>query len=337
MQPVSIVTLETASLVVDGGAGNDNLTVDDSGGQVTIPITYNGGAGTNALTLTGSTAATADLYVPGSQLGAGTSTLTFASGGPEVVNFLNLAPVIDEVAGPLTVTGTNGNDAISYAADPAIAGNGLISVNNLETISFLNKTNVTIDTLAGQDTVSVANTTDGMSGNLNVDGGDPAAGDQLIVNGATATTLAVNTATEVVTGGGPTQIDYANMAGITANAGDVIGSPSLAVAGEASYVYTPAAAADAGTVLAGVFPIAFTGVASGQTLSLTGSVGTATLAVNGTAANDAFTVAATTGDVTETGRLTIAPTSIGVLTLNGLGGENTFGVTAPQSYTTIEH
>ena len=99
-----IVTADTQSLAVDGGTGNDVLEVFSTFVPVTIPITYDGGPGTNALFLSSGGpsggAATADTYTPGSQLGAGTDTLTFA-GGTELIHFLNLSPVFDLVPGPL--------------------------------------------------------------------------------------------------------------------------------------------------------------------------------------------------------------------------------------------
>ena len=79
LKEVNIVTAAAASLVVEGDTGNDNLTVDNVRGPVTIPITYDGGPGTNALTLVNGTA-TSDTYTPGSQLGSGTNTLVFAGG-----------------------------------------------------------------------------------------------------------------------------------------------------------------------------------------------------------------------------------------------------------------
>src|SRR5262249_17307925 len=147
---------DTASLFVQGRDGDDTLTVDSTA-AVPIPITYDGGAGKNTLTLSGGTA-TSDTYAPGPAAGAGTSRLIIG-GATETVNFLNLAPVVDPVAGPLTVDGTNGNDAIAYRAPNNPANQGLVSVNNQETIEFANKTGLTIDTLNGTDAVSINNPT----------------------------------------------------------------------------------------------------------------------------------------------------------------------------------
>src|SRR5581483_5044462 len=82
-----------------GGTGDDSLIVDSTSGPFLGPINYDGGPGTNSLTLTGGTA-TSDTYTPGSQLGSGTNTLAFPA-GTESVSFQNLAPIFDQVGGPL--------------------------------------------------------------------------------------------------------------------------------------------------------------------------------------------------------------------------------------------
>jgi len=66
------------------------------------------------------------------------------------VFFTNLEPVLDLVAGPLTVVGTNGDNAINYTQG-SVAANGLVSVDGFETIEFSNKTTLTINALAGSD------------------------------------------------------------------------------------------------------------------------------------------------------------------------------------------
>ena len=166
------------SLAILGGLGDDSLTVDDSAGAVALlaGIAYDGGAGTNSLTLTGSTVATSDTYTPGPGAGQGTDTMVIG-GATQTVSFTNLAPLTDNVAGPLTVNGTNGNDAITFAG-------AVISVNGFEAITIANKTNVTLQGLAGVDTFNINNPT-GLSGSVTVVGGAGGAGNTLTVNGTT--------------------------------------------------------------------------------------------------------------------------------------------------------
>jgi hypothetical protein len=203
--------LQYGSIAFNGTGGGNTLIVDSSLGAVRAPIDFNGGAGGgNSLVLQGG-AATSDAYSPGPGLGEGTSTLVIG-GVTESVHFVNLAPVIDTVAGPLVVNGTAGDDAINYSADPASPSRGLVSVNNLETISFLNKTTLTLDAGAGSDTINLNDPTTptGLTG-ITVNGGDPtSSGDTLVVNGTTgadAINYAINSATSsTITGAGPVSI-----------------------------------------------------------------------------------------------------------------------------------
>ena len=137
-------------------------------------------------------------------------------------------PVFDTVAGPITVFGTNGNDAIAYNAPTNPAHQGLVSINNLETIEFGNKTGLTINSLNGTDTVSINNTTaqTGLVNGTTVNGGDPAAGDTLIVSGTTAadnvtyTPTGTGTGTVALTPSGGTAlplVTFTNMGGLTYN------------------------------------------------------------------------------------------------------------------------
>jgi len=198
---VTLETQDTQSLVIDGGTGNDTLTVDSTTEAVVIPITYDGGPGTNTLVLTGGTE-TGEQYTPGSQLGSGTISMSFVS-GTELINFLNLAPIVDSVSGPLTVYGTNADNAINYTAVVNISNiishifvnNPLVfaevSVDSYEPIIFTNKTSLTINSLAGDDVVNLDDPTTptgmSLSSGITVNGGDPTASDTLIVNGILGT------------------------------------------------------------------------------------------------------------------------------------------------------
>src|SRR5262249_16645632 len=145
------------------GNGNDALTVDSSANRFPIPLVYDGGAGADSLTLTGGTASS-DTYTPGPTAGSGTSTIGFTSGGggTQTASFQNLGPMIELVTGQLVVNGTNANKAINYTQGPnsgaALVGGattGQVSVDAQETIEFANKTTLTINALAGSDTVNL--------------------------------------------------------------------------------------------------------------------------------------------------------------------------------------
>src|SRR5207237_7724995 len=85
---------------------------------------------------------------------------------------------------------TTGDNAINYTG-PGPNGNpglplvtGVITVDGQESIEFGNKTNLTINALAGDDVINLNNPTTptGLTG-ITISGGDPTASDKLIVNG----------------------------------------------------------------------------------------------------------------------------------------------------------
>ena len=54
--PITLVPADQGVLTINGGNGNDTLTVNSSVAPVDMPIAFNGGVGTNSITLTGGTA-----------------------------------------------------------------------------------------------------------------------------------------------------------------------------------------------------------------------------------------------------------------------------------------
>jgi hypothetical protein len=349
----ALVTYSNAqSIAVNGGLGNNPLVVDSSNGLVTVPggIQYDGGAGFNSLQLvqTGGDTQTSDVYGVGPGTGMGTSTITGPS-GTQAVYFQNLAPVTDLVpATTLTVNGTSANNTIGYSQGPnsgtmavTSATTGQVAIDNFEPIEFANKANLAINTSTGTDTVGLkdASTPTGLTA-ISVTGGDPNANDALIVNGV-APTVAVNTGTRTITGatgaGGAVPITFNTIAALTVNAGS---STTLAVSGSPSYVYTPGAANDAGTIQTNTLPISFTGFGTGASLALTGSGPAASLVANGTTGNDTFVVntSALGGQVTLNSRAPILTANIPTATLKGVAGDDTFTLVptiAAHPYTTL--
>ena len=313
---VDIVTADTASLVVNGGTGNDDLLVNSTTAAVTIPITDDGGPGTDALTLVGNTA-TADTYTPGSRLGAGTDTLVIG-GNTETVHFLNLAPIFDLVAGPLTVNGTNAANAINYSEGynnltNFLAGTlsptwGQVSVDSYEPMEFIHKTILTINGLAGSDQINLnnLNTPTGLT-SIMVNGGVTTTGDTLIVNGTTGVDAIGFSPTgaesgDVTVNSLPTVI-FAAIENVIVNGqggGDAL--TVITPAGTQDVTVTPGALADEGQV------------------TLRNSTGT-----GNPLAGLSFT------DIGASGSLTIAEASgspLDNLTVVGTDGSNLFNVTA---------
>ncbi len=204
-----------------GAGGNDNMTVDSGTSLSSVPILYDGdngfqfsgdvggsdgnsldppgngsfsdGNGFNTLTLiqTGGPTQTSDTYSVGPNNGEGHDVIV-GGGVTQTIDFQNLAPVIDTVpSASLTVNATPASNAINYAnANDGVTGNGLITIDNQESLEFANKTALTINGEAGDDTINLnyqptaggpANPT-GLT-SISVNSGDPTASDKLIVNG----------------------------------------------------------------------------------------------------------------------------------------------------------
>jgi hypothetical protein len=356
--PASIDSADTASLLIQGHAGNDVLTVDSTAAPIAIPITYDGGTGRNSLTLTGGSA-TSDAYMPGPATGSGTIQ-TIIGGATQTINFLNLAPVVDTVAGPLTVNGTNGNDAIAYRAPANSANQGLVSVNDQETIEFGNKTSLTINTQNGTDAVSINNPTAqaGLTGGIVVNGGDPAAGDGLTVSGTTGN----DTINYLPTGPGAGAVTIATLPKVTftgigsmaydgAGGNDALTVTSPATSSLTSVTFTPGTTANQGSIAlrqgtttgAGgtlLPPLSYTNIDRDGSLTFASSVGHDTLFYNGAGAGDTFTIGGNAADnqiLLErpggvAGALNVMAAGESALVVQGVGSNDAFVIVAPLAF-----
>jgi len=364
--PTSPTPPTTEALVIEGGTGNDDLQVNSTNGAELIPITYDGGAGTNSLSLTGGTA-TADTYTPGSQLGSGTDALTFASGS-ELVNFLNLAPIFDSVAGPLTVYGTNAANAINYSVGYPNLGNylgnmpsaawGQVSVDSYEPIEFTNKTTLAINALAGSDEINLNNpSTPGPTGltGITVNGNDPTASDTLIVNG-TSGTDAINYKPDGSTiGSGTVQVNALPL--VTFNTIEQLkidgqgGADNLTLTtppASDNVTYTPGATPDAGSIsingingLARV-PLSFTHIGGSVTFANGPGGREDNVNILGTSNSDDFSVNGPADtvqifDTTSFNAITevLHTNGAAILQLSGQSGDDVFNVTGPMQYSLI--
>ena len=178
------------SVTISSGGGNDTLTIDSTNGLINLAngIHYYGGDGFDALhlTQTGGPIQTSDTYSVGPNAGDGTSTIV-GPGGTQRVFFQGLEPVVDTVAAAiLTVNGTAADNAINYTQG-SVAANGLVTIDNFESIEFSNKTALTINAGAGSDTINLHRNSStnptGLTGGITVSGGDPTASDTLTLNG----------------------------------------------------------------------------------------------------------------------------------------------------------
>jgi hypothetical protein len=310
--------------------GDDEVTVDVGGtALITVPITFDGGANSDTLQVQGTPTggAVSATYRPGPAVTEG--RLTWVNAATMTVDIVNLEPVLDLVPGTLTVQGTDADNVIDYRA--GAVGRGLVSVDEFETIEFSNKTTLTLNGNAGNDVIHLNNgtTPTGLTG-IAVAGGAPTlTGDALIVNGTQAAVLTVDVATGTITNAEPVPVTYSTIEGLTVQEGI---STDLAVLGSADYTVNPGAETDQGQILSAGVPITFDGYGSGDQVQLTGT-GAGVVTVNGTAANDTFTVA--TNTVTMTGRATITATALPTATLNAYAGEDVFNVNGNNTFTTL--
>src|SRR5262249_11224616 len=154
--PFQLSTLQQIN--VFGLGGDDTLIVDSSNGLINVSggIHFDGDGGVDGLQLlqTGGPTIDTDTYSVGPAIGSGVSTIVGdKTAGTQTVFFENLSPVLDLVPAPsLTVIATAADNAISYSG--LASGDGLVTIDQQEPIEFANKTALTIDAGAGQDTIS---------------------------------------------------------------------------------------------------------------------------------------------------------------------------------------
>jgi hypothetical protein len=315
----------TPSIIFSNASGQPiQLIVDSTNGAISAPITFDGGLGTgSSLVLQGGTA-TSDTYSPGPNGGQGTDTLVIG-GVPERVGFSNLTPVYDSVAGDVTVTGTNGNDAISYLEgnDTTGAANtawGQVTVNNLEAFNFTNKTALTINAGAGTDTVDLNNpNTPAALASINVNGSDPAGNVTLIAhtvpspnNGMVVTPTATGSGTLANFYQPQPLVTYADLSQLNLVARSTDFNSELfylGTTGDDTFELTPGATGDSGRITGSevgtsgfaFVPVTFSGfndtsntqavIVLGAGFGIGAGGGNDIAIIDGTSANDTFTIA----------------------------------------------
>jgi hypothetical protein len=248
------------------------------------------------------------------------------------VDFNNLEPVVDLVPGTLTVDGTDTDNEIDYRAEGA---NGLVSVDEFETIEFNNKTDVTLNGNAGSDRFHIAPVNAGFTGTLFINGDEPVLdGDVLTVTGALATATINHTGNDegTITGVLPTStLEYDLIESLIVNVPAV--TLNLAMTGSADYTVNPGEETDQGEVLSSGVPVTFDGLGAGENLNLTGTGG-GTVTANGTNANDQITVGVGAANrIVIIGRANYNATTLPNAVINAFDGHDTFSVTGGHAFT----
>jgi len=148
-------------LTIDGGGGDDVVTVDDSGGAIGfdngIGITVEGSASEIVFT-SGAVTADSDVIQVGPYASNGTSTITIG-GVTQSVEFNAVTPVLgtlirDDVLGPLKVVATDAANAVTLD-EGAHSGTSLVTVDGLLAVEFSGKTELILDAGAGNDVVDL--------------------------------------------------------------------------------------------------------------------------------------------------------------------------------------
>jgi Ca2+-binding RTX toxin-like protein len=152
------------SLEVTGGDGNDTLRIVNPDVGVLAPsggIFYQGGGNpADALEVLGGTA-DQFTYTAGATPDAGTFAYS-GSWGTSTLTFAGIAPTTDTVAASdFVINGTSGADAFVVSDGGVVNGfqTTQVSAPAMESIRFANKTNVTINGIAGSDTIIFNNPT----------------------------------------------------------------------------------------------------------------------------------------------------------------------------------
>ncbi|HUG70264.1 MAG TPA: CHRD domain-containing protein, partial [Pirellulaceae bacterium] len=365
--PVDFSNIE--GLEVQGRAGDDTLTVNEATGLVVLAngIVFHGGDGNDTLVTTGGVAQNA-FYSVGPTNDAGilihdTDGNAATLADRQVIRFTGLEPVIDLVPGPLTVNATNADNAISYTQG-SVATNGLVAIDNFETIEFSNKTTLTINALAGDDTINLNNPTTptGLT-SITVNGGDPTANDTVIVNGTAGADAIDFRPTGVDAGsvsitGSPvvnfTTTEHVTINGQGGNDALTVTTPTgqhlIYLSDDSPLLDTGRVEIRQSLVLGGValVPMNFLGLGGGGTLTFdkpagVGRVDELTITPRSGNASDRFTVDALGGielaefsaDLTNLQMVLISTPGVSLLNLIGGDGDDEFNIPGNHPFTEI--
>src|SRR5262249_55905543 len=171
----SLPLSELSQVTVNGSNDNDTLTVDYSGGAISIPIFYNGGAGTDAMVVNGYNVGTVrNSFLPDSSGHRGTILI----GSNPAINYTGLEPVtLGGAAAGLIIDipdgdGNNGGFLEEHTGGVAGVSQVRSSLGTIETTTFVNPTNsLTVNFGDDGETVTVAALDVGFRASLILNGG----------------------------------------------------------------------------------------------------------------------------------------------------------------------
>ena len=347
----------TNSLSLLGLGADDRFTFELTDG-LHLPVWIDGGTGADSLEVIAapdiSPVASVTFY-PGPENSGGRldyfqPSRPKAEEIPASIQFTHLEPILDLVpASNLVVQGTNANNSINYRVGANVT-RGLVSVDGFETLEFSFKDQLTINGLAGDDTIQLNNPhlpTGNLLPSLNVitiHGDDATLGDRVIINGTVATDtldyriMGVDAA-DVVGVQAATRVELRTVESVTVNG--QLGGDNLTIstpAGPQQVIYTPGTARDAGEVLVeGGLPLSFVNLGTTGALTISDPAGRVdTLTQISSQGNDLLRVAATNGEVTLTDaagqHIVLRTAGVRELILDGRAGDDQFFVDGLQPY-----
>lgn len=245
----------TGRIVINGGLGNDIVTLDYSGGNFSASaIEFHGGTqlalGSDGLAVIGSGSSVATYTPDVSTFGNGVvdvDGMAILFTGLEPVDITGMATATLNLPGSDdTLTVVNGTDFFSGGTNDALRVSGSSGGVNIETVAFWNNDNLIINTIAadGNDSISISSA-DNIHGNVNLRVATGTGSDVISISGD-VTTRGTQTYDGAITLGadvalsGSTVINESTISGggngltITGNAdidGSIIGVSSLTVTG----------------------------------------------------------------------------------------------------------
>lgn len=166
---LDVVFADATDMAIVGTGGNDDLTIDHSSGMVNGNINFSGGAGVDTLVIEGNAgpAIARETYLVGATQdagrwvmdpdgSAGVGVTGVLNGDEMIVDFTGLDPVdTSTVAVNFDVFLTGGVDDVRFEDGGLLAGFLSVRVvdvgGTFETFRYTNKTNITIDSLGGND------------------------------------------------------------------------------------------------------------------------------------------------------------------------------------------
>jgi hypothetical protein len=339
LKQIDVNGTNVEALNIHAGQGDDQFNVSGIGGS---PLTIDGGDPTGLPlphdTVVVTFANPGLVWVdPGATPDAG-----FIDGPTpgEDIYFKGLEALgLTGVAGSqLTVEGTFADDAITQV------GNN-VAVNDRATVGFFGFDQLVLDGLAGDDTFSVDPTSLFGPTSLTVIGADPSASDELIINGTfgndniTFTPLSPDSGN--VTVGAAPVVNFNTIESVVINAGADTDNDTMTVATTGNndrVVYTPGDTIDSANVRVNSFvPMSFLNIGAAGAVTISDPGGVADeLIYEGTAASDTFTIAGAPV-IALNSQVAVGTVGIDAYRLQGLGGDDTFNVTAvPGVQTTVE-